>query len=225
MKLTFFDPKPDPQGKTTPTLSNVFSEATKSMGQNMRVACPAIVVKYFKDDQKVDVRLCFKKKYKTDTVVQGPMIYSVPVAFPRSGSAIIAMPLKKDDYVMLVFQDRSIEKWVTDGGEVDPADKRMHDISDAVAYPGLYPYSKKKKIANDTDIILMNESDGSKLEIRVKPNGKIQILNKENELISLIDDLMTAVREAYVYTSTGPQHLRHHLFAQIQSKIKTFVSK
>jgi hypothetical protein len=43
--------------------------------------------------------------------------------------------------VALVFSDRSLDRWLNAGGVVDPGTYRMHDLSDAIAIPGLHPWS------------------------------------------------------------------------------------
>lgn len=225
MAISFFKETKNPQDKASPSLSQVLKEFQSNQNQNMRVSCPAQIIKYDKDKQVCDVRPCFKRKYKDESVVQSPIIYNVPVAFPRSGSSIISMPLKKNDYVMLVFQDRSIEKWMSSGGEIETADTRTHHISDAVAYPGFYPNNAKKNIANATDIIILNDESDNKLEIRVKPNGKIQILNNSYDLVAVLDDCMKVIRAAVVYTCNGPKKLRHAEFSSVHNKLKTFVSR
>jgi len=67
--------------------------------------------------------------------------------------------------------------------------------------------------------------EGNKLEIRIKKNGKIQIFNQGEELINVINDFITTVRQAVVYTSTGAQKLRHLNFSPVQKRLKTFLSK
>jgi hypothetical protein len=225
MVFEFIKEIANPQDKTTPTLTNIFNEFGKSLSSGIKVSCPAKIIKYDRTKQVCDVRPCGKKTYKDGKSEQEPIIYNVPVAFPRSGSSIISMPLKKDDYVMLVFQDHSIEEFQNNGGEVAPADSRTHDLSDAVAYPGFYPSNAKKSVANSTDIIILNEESGNKLEIRVKPNGKIQILNNSNDLVAVLDDCMRVIRAAVVYTCNGPKKLRHAEFTTVHNKLKTFVSK
>ena len=46
------------------------------------------------------------------------------------------------DTVLLVFSERSIDKWAQQGGEVDPLDSRLHHLSDPVALPGLLSLNK-----------------------------------------------------------------------------------
>ena len=180
----------NPQGEATPTLSETLSKMSQSAAYNTRVCCPATVLKYDKDKQLADVRADFKTRYKDGTSETAPTIYSVPVAFPRAGGAIIAMPLKEGNKVLLVFSDRSLEKWLTVGDSHDPEDTRAHHLSDAIAFAGCYPFSDGVALNNNDDIIIKN-NDGT--EIRVKPNGHLQVLNSSYELLKFLDDFISHV--------------------------------
>ncbi len=224
----YIDEEISPESEeATPTTAKVLNEAVRSGLVNTRICMPAQVISYNKDKQSVDVQPAFKKKYNSGDVVDLPQIFNVPVKFPRAGNAIIAMPLQKGDYVELSFADRSMDKWLTSGGVVDPDDFRMHHLSDAVAYPGLYPFNESVSLANDRDIIIMNSTGGAKTEIRIKANGHIQILNKNNELISLLSDLINSLITAKVNTGIGLQPLLNptNPFATQLAKMKTFLEQ
>lgn len=211
------------QSEATPTFLQVIKNALKESRNDMRVAMPAVILSYDKNKQLAKVQPSFKRTYQDGEKVSMPPIFNVPVAHPRAGSAIIHMPLKKGDSVLLVFADRSIDKWLTTGGNVDPDDTRDHHLSDAIAYPGLYPSTAGIKIDNTDDIIIKNEGAGGKVEMRLSSKNKLQILNNNEELIKLLYDMIVVMQEAVVYTSTGPQLLRHSKFDELTSRIKTFV--
>ena len=213
----------DQETAATPTLSNVLQRSIQSAMEQLQVCMPAEVVSYDKDKQLASCQPMFKNKYRDGATLDMPVIYNVPVAHPRSGTAIVHMPIKKGDRVLLVFSDRSLEKWLTSGERSDPEDNRKHQMSDAIAYPGLYPMNEAKPIANGEDIIFLNEGKNGKLEMRLTPSNKIQVLNNSNEMVKILYDLIVAIQEAKVYTSTGAQPLRHSKFTSLTNKLKTFV--
>lgn len=223
-ELGFIKEKRSPQDSATPTLSEVLKEAMEGHTAGIHVALPAEVLKYDKDKQTVDVQPQLKKKYNDGKTAERPAIYNVPVVFPRAGKAFIAMPIKKGHNVLLIFIDRSMDKWKTNGGKVDPDDTRKHHATDAVAIPGLYPFSDPVGIHNDDDIIVKNEG-GNFVEFRIKKNGHLQVINKTDELIKVLSDLIQDIREARVYTSTGRQRLRHKNFEKDHKRLKTFLEK
>lgn len=222
---TFSEEEKNPQGQATPTLAQVIKDAINDGMANMNVGMPAEVVEYNHKKQTVNVKPQFKKKFKDDKKEEAPIIYNVPLQIFRSGKSFVTVPIDKGDTVWLSFSNRSMDKWRKNGGEVDPEDTRMFSLSDCVAYPGGYPQNKAAPVANNKDLIIGNNSDDNGLEIRVKRNGKIQIRNNGEELINVLNDILTTIRQAVVYTSTGAQKLRHLNFSPVQRRLKTFLSK
>ncbi len=221
----FINEKREPQKEATPTLAKTIKQSNEAAALNLKVAMPGEVIKYDRKKMLADVQPQFNRKYKDGSVVEMPIIYNVPVAHPRAGTAYIHMPIKKGDNVLLVFADRSMEKWLTSGGKVDPEDVRNHHIADAIAYPGLYPFNNNVPVSNGDDIIMRNDGPGGgKCEVRVKGNNHYQVVNnKGNELVDVLSEILKTIREAVVYTSSGAQKLRHSNFVNVHAKLKTFL--
>lgn len=186
--LPFIDELADPQNEVTPTPEEAISEAMRQAAMETRVSLPATVIRYDFEKQLADVQPDFKRKYQDGEVVDAPIIYNVPVKHQRAGDAIMHVPVKAGHKVWLNFADRSLEKWLSTGSASDPEDTRAHHLSDAVAYPGGYPFSDPSHVNNGDDIIIRN----AVLEFRIKPNGRLQILNGSNELIRIMEDWITA---------------------------------
>lgn len=207
--------------EVTRSFGEVMGRAIDSKLYDMRVCLPAEVMKYDPKKQSIDAQPLLKSIYRDKSVLEMPPIFNIPVIFPRAGQAFIALPLKKGDSVTLIFSDRSLDKWKSVGGKVNPEDVRKHDLSDALALVGGYSFKQAVEIANDQDIIIKNQ----KLEIRVKPNGHLEILNQAYELVKVLSKMLKTIREAVVYTSNGPQKLKHLEFAQVQKQLDSFVEK
>jgi hypothetical protein len=77
-------------------------------------------------------------------------------------------------------------------------------------------------VANPDDLILMNKNGDAKLEVRLKQNNHLEIINNGNELVSVLNEMLQVLRQAVVYTSTGPQRLRHSRFAEIAQRLASF---
>ena len=123
---------------------NSIVDAIGSAIQDARVSLntmlPGIVHKYDADTQRAQVQVAIKRKDLLGNTYQIPVITEVPVTWPRAGNAILHFPLTEGDGVMLMFSARSLDNWRVQGGVVEPAEVvRFHDLSDAVAVPGLYP--------------------------------------------------------------------------------------
>jgi hypothetical protein len=183
----FFDEKKEEKVNQTPTLTKLLQRVIEATAEQINVCKPAIVVDYDKDTQTASVQAVFKNKYRDGSIEDAPIIFSVPVVHPRAGKSFIHLPVKTGDYVLLIFADNSIEKWFSNGQSSFPDDLRKHHISDAFALPCGYPASAPIGIENNDDVILKNQN----LEMRIKPNGKVQVLNENYEMLKTIDDFMT----------------------------------
>ncbi len=123
----------------TPSMAQVLKDAIDGRLAELHTAMPALVESYDAATGFAAVSPCLKRKYVAGDLVELPVINNVPVLFPRGGNAAITFELQKGDVVLLVFAERSVDRWKTAGGKVDPKDPRKHALSDAFAIPGGYP--------------------------------------------------------------------------------------
>lgn len=206
--------------------ATVLKQAIDSRFQELRVCMPAIVEEYDHKKQMAKVRPVFKRQLADGKTSEMPLISNVPIAWPRAGGAFIHLPLEKGHYVLLSIADRSLDTWLTNGGQIDPNDSRSHDLSDAIAHAGCYPFSDPASVANATDIILKNtDGDSAFTEVRLKKNGHFQIINQEYEFVKVLCQVMDYISEAVIYTDSGPQTLKHAFLRKEMAKLKTFLEK
>jgi len=199
----------------------MLARAMRSKMNDVRTAMPGQVIKYDLKKQAVDVQPLLRHAYDDGSVLDLPVVYNVPVVFPRAGEAFLALPIKKGDGVLLIFSDRSLDKWKSSGGKVDPEDVRSHNISDAVAIPGFYPFNAAAKIPNANDLILKNAN----CTIMMKSNGKVSISNGKAELVSLAQTLAkTAQTMATKVAAAVPMNLATEIaqFSSLVSQIGGF---
>lgn len=152
-------------------LSNVLEQAIRNRLAELQTAAPGQVVSYDYKTQKASVQPTINRKYKDGQVSPYPVINNVPVIFPRSGGASMTFPVKPGDTVLLVFAARSIDDWLQRGGKVDQSDTRMHSINDAIAIPGLLPFSAGSKAKNNEDVLVTYKQ----AEIEIKPDSQINM--------------------------------------------------
>lgn len=156
------------------TLAELLQIAMDSRLTDLHVALPARIESYDKAKQTVDVQPMLKRALPDGrdnyTAESLPTIADVPVLFPRSGGFFISMPLAKGDFVLLVFAERSMANWRSTGNESDPGDLGMHTLDGAVAIPGIFPDSKALSSADDTNMVLGSDSNGSG-RIEIKSNA------------------------------------------------------
>jgi len=147
-------------------LTNALKQAMWNILAGVHTALPAEVSKYDSSGPRVEVKPMIKRVYKNNTILDLPVIVSVPVLFFRTARFKFTFPLEKGDGVLLVFAERSLETWLSRGEAVAPQDPRKFDLSDAIAIPGLWAFDKGLSVG-----------DGSQLElefddVKISADGK-----------------------------------------------------
>lgn len=152
-------------GSRAPSLPEVLNTVKDRWFQDLRVAIPARVERYDASKQVIDASPQVKELYEDaegeQVPLQLPVICDVPLVFPGAGGFHITFPVAVGDTVLLVFSDRSIDAWKSEGGVTSPVDHgRRHHITDAVAIPGLH--HGKAPISNpSTSVIEIGKSGES----------------------------------------------------------------
>lgn len=155
----------------TPGLGQLIYEIVKYTLGEVNTAIPARVLEYDPEERRASVQPTVKRRYKDGSVVSRAPITDVPVVFPSAGGGTITFPVKPGDTVLLIFSQRSIDRWVqSEGGEVDPLDNRKHDISDAIAIPGLAPFPAA--LPADPDNVTI---EFGSVSINLTPGGAVEI--------------------------------------------------
>jgi hypothetical protein len=96
----------------------------------------------------------------TEIPTQIAPILNVPVQFPSGGGFHITFPVAKGDECLLVFQERSIDRWQQQSGIQKPLDRRMHEYTDAIAIVGIK--SSPNAISDiSTDSLQIRNDDGT----------------------------------------------------------------
>lgn len=143
----------------SPTLIQGFAQMLDSRLEALHVAMPGRVESYDASQQRAAVKPLIRRAAisEDDTRVAEslPVIEGVPVIFPGAGAFKITFPISKGDIVWLVFGEGSLDKWLDKGGsDVDPDDDRRNALSDAVAIPGILPFSDASDQTADGAMVL-----------------------------------------------------------------------
>ena len=76
--------------------------------------------------------------------------------------------------MLLVFCERSIDKYTSGSGiDTNPVDLRQHDLSDAVAIPGFYPFQKSINDIDSDNMVIGKDKNG--IQIHITPDAEIEI--------------------------------------------------
>ena len=202
------------QRSETPTLSEVMRSAIEARVTDIHTMLPGEFLSFDATTGKAKVKALIKKKFEDGEVLEIPPMDEVPVLFQRTEKSIIYVPIKAGDKCMIMFSERSLEAWKKFGGSQDPRDRRKHHLSDAVAIPGLYSFAEPSQLTpNDLESILI---ENDKTRIRLKPDGKIKILSKvqQVEIIDTINrTLLALIGEPFI--------LNKGTYSELQTKLLT----
>lgn len=210
------------QGRSrSPTLAELLRSAVDSGLEDVHVAIPGRIEEWDPVEQKASVKPLVKRRVATENgeelIEELPIISDVPVLFPRSKEFFLSFPLAQGDFVLLIFAERSIDKWLSgDGEDTDPNDFRRHDLTDAVAIPGCAPFSKALAEVDPDNAVLGHDNGGvqvhvtadKKVEIKLGGGDASQSAAIAEKLETLYTQAVTGIKaifEAHVHgTGVGP---------------------
>jgi len=110
--------------------------------RSINICLPGRILSYDAGSQKASIQPVLGRKLRDGREEKMPVLNDVPVVWPRSGGAHITLPVSNGDGCLIIFCDRSLDEWKSEGGdEVFPDDPRAHDLSDAVAIMGFGPFN------------------------------------------------------------------------------------
>lgn len=143
-------------------------EALKAMTENyisnIRVAIPAIIVRFDSEKQTASVQPTIKDTLQGQAVAL-PELSDVPVQYPRAGGYSLTFPVQPGDECLLVFSDMCIDGWWQSSGVQNQAEKRRHDLSDACAILGITSVPKALKKVCMEGVQLRNDSGTDYIQI------------------------------------------------------------
>jgi len=178
------------------TLQDVISDRLRQVNTSL----PGRIEKYNASTRLAEVKPLIREKYADGTVLSLAPITNVPVIMPSTADAGLALPVAAGDTVLLLFCQRSIDRWAVVGGEVNAEDVRMHAMSDAVAVAGLFDFTVTH--TDGAGLVLYNGA----AKIRVTSDGKVAIgtavVELLDEITKALDDIVTGLA-AIPYTATA----------------------
>ena len=152
------------------TIRSIQTMIETSMSE-MNTQIPGTIVSYDAKTNRAVVKPDLPKRIASDESLPAPNIVEVPIIWASSGggSSTLTMPIKPGDGVMLSFQQRSMEGWLS-GNKDMPDDPRQFDLSDCVAIPGCQPNGI---VGHPEDVVLKF----NKAQLRIMPDGTIILSN------------------------------------------------
>lgn len=188
-----------------PDLGQLLADTIAAARGAMKVAIPATVVSYNATLQSVTVKPTVMGRYQdieTGGLVPFPLptIANVPVAFPSSTGFAITWPLTPGDTVFLVCADRSLDEWKSTGlPENVPLHTRRFDLTDAVAIPGLRPFTSPIPATGWSAAALVIEG----LDIRLGSSAAASFVTLDTPLAAHLAAIK-AWLDLHTHTSAAP---------------------
>jgi hypothetical protein len=161
----------------TPEWAEVIRDAIRAALLECHTGLPAKVVSFDASIPSVSAQPLLVSVFVDDNgdenVERLPQIQNVPVIYPGSEDWVFDFPLRAGDIVFLAFAERSLDKWLiaAPGLEVDPEHSHHHDLSDAIAIPGLRPRTASRPVTDNLRIKSMT----SDAEVLLKPDGTLEL--------------------------------------------------
>ena len=174
------------------SLADVISAAINKSIVGLFVHMPGKITAYSGTLGTVSVQPAIDRIMQDGSSESLPVIADVPIIWPRAASGSFSVELAIGDSVMLIFSQRSLDKWKKQGSGFPPADAHLFNITDAVALPGCYPLTSViTPPPKGTDIrgkTINISRDGNPTEPAVLGN-KLQ--KNLEDLIQAVNDLVT----------------------------------
>ncbi len=139
------------------------------------------------DNQTCEVELQIQKEVDDTTVPNGKRIVSytvladVPYFVPGGGQAYIDIPYQVGDYCLVMFNDTSFDLWWSQEQKGVPLNKRRHSLADGIAFPGICPSSKPRKMDGDKlRIIGKSGQETTTLSAAARLDDEVKSTNQED---------------------------------------------
>lgn len=195
----------------TPELEELLDMAIESHLADLHTCMPGKVVEYSKETQKADIKPLLKRRIVHENgeelLESLPVLPDVPISFMRSAGFFLSFPIEPGDLVTIHFAERSLDNYLSGRGEdTDPDEFRMHDLADAIAVPGFYPFRNPIKDISSVNAVFGMDDGG--MQIHITPDGVMEVKfdSKSEEAVALGNALQAFWDSAFKPVFDGHIH-------------------
>lgn len=160
----------------------------ESMLTRVWTALPCQVLSFNSAKQTIEAQPAINGRYRQQdgsfASIQMPRLVDIPVLWQGGGGATWTFPIAAGDECLVIFGSRCIDNWYTQGfvapsGDTanpanDPAELRMHSLSDGFALVGLRNQSRKFASFDNATARLRTDDDSCFIEFD-PVNKKVKI--------------------------------------------------
>lgn len=169
------------------------------------------------------VKIQGKRILVDGTILSYPALVDCPVVtIQGDGNGGLAMPITAGDQCVLLFADRNIDAWFSNGSAQEPNDARAHDYSDAIALVGINSLVSSLPAAVAGKIKLFYGPTYITIE---KATGLITLGNASTTLVTLLDSFIDLLKTLQVQDPiSGPTPLTVASIAALETFKSMFAS-
>jgi hypothetical protein len=172
---------------------------------------PGVIEKFYPGDEKVaDIQLSIPQVYDLDDKreVPVPVLPKVPILFPATSEFSITFPIAKDDPVLVVFCQRSLEEW-KNNEDRGPKDPRRNSFNDGFAIPGMFRPNQGPTVDSSKVIIKYNDSffalDGTNVELNGSDYTGVRFSEMKDAFDEFTGDFNNFITTFNLHTHNVPQ--------------------
>ena len=129
---------PQNKRKTEPDLCAVLDQVKDQVMSELNCVSIGTIVSFDSSDQTATIQLSYKKINLYDGSISDyqPLI-KCPCIILNGGGGYLTFPITAGDSCLVLFCDREIDTWFTNGGTNPPQSARVHDLNDGIALVGI----------------------------------------------------------------------------------------
>ena len=152
-----------------PDQENLLRLVQDDLMSRLRVAMPGIV-ESVNANGTITVQPALKEPLPvqdgSESLETLPVLPDVPLVQFGAGGITLTLPIEIGDEVLVIFSDRCFDSWFQSGGiQTSTLDRRMHDLSDGFAIPGIRSLVRALANVSTTSAQLRNEDGLAYVEL------------------------------------------------------------
>jgi hypothetical protein len=180
--------------------------------RRVNTCIPGKIKSYDASKREAEIEPQIDDTYADGSVVQMPVLTGVPVVQQTTAGGGLVLPVAAGDGVLVLFSQRSLDRWAKTGNRGVSGDVRMHAMSDAIAIVGLLPFTESH---SDGDGVRLYQGD---MTVRLK-DGKVGI---GTSLVELLEQIVEGLNQtAAGVCANGAPLSTSTLIAAAATKIET----
>lgn len=140
----------------------------------------------------------------SEELISYPPLSQVPVFINKGQNGGVTIPIVKGDTCLVLFNDKDLDNWFTDGLIQKPNTTRTHDLSDGIAIVGIRNSINKITDYNNEETLInylankisignsktaISRSEGAEINL----DDKLELKNSAQSLKAIIDELITII--------------------------------